>query len=200
MFEMMWSTREKVLVSIIIILGVALGIVLWYPTQSDPPSNQSWQTYSEQDEEEVNQQKEEESNTIVIDVKGAVQEPGLVELEQGARVSDAIEQAGQLTEKADSNQINLAARLQDGEVVYVPQMGEEVSILVLPDKANTTVNLNRATIAELEQLTGIGQAKAEAIIQYRDENGSFTTIEEVMKVSGIGEKTFKQFKDEVSVK
>lgn len=139
---------------------------------------------------------------LYVDVKGAVQKPGVYQMAPGARMMDAIDLAGGFLISADQSQINLALKLDDQMVVYVPQVGEETKetaqqtiVEETETEEKAKINLNTADAAQLQSLNGIGEKKAEAIIQYREENGSFQTIEDLKNVSGIGDKTFEALKD-----
>ncbi|WP_438420260.1 helix-hairpin-helix domain-containing protein [Bacillus siamensis] len=139
---------------------------------------------------------------IMIDIKGAVRNPGVYEMKAGDRVTQAIEKAGGLKEKADELNVNLAEQLQDGTVVYIPSEGEEENRpkTAAGEKEDAPVNINTATLDELQAISGVGQKKAEAIIAYREENGRFQTAEDLMKVSGFGEKSFERIKTSITVK
>lgn len=151
-------------------------------------------------EEEQKDENREVSTTIVIDVKGAVKKPGVYTMNEGDRVVDAIEKAGGLLSEADENQLNLASLLKDEMVIYVPKKGEEVTQTnVQSQNDDGKVRINSATSEELQKLQGIGPAKAEAIITYREENGPFKTVEDLLEVSGIGEKTLENIKDDIVV-
>jgi competence protein ComEA len=150
---------------------------------------------------------ESENSVLIIDIKGAIKQPGVYELQTGARVHQLIEMAGGLMNDADELAVNLAAPLEDGMVVYIPKKGEVTTNnqFTLPtdqDGSHGTdkVNINLATSEELQTLTGIGPSKAEAIITYREENGPFTTPEGLLEVSGIGEKSFEKLKEEITIK
>ncbi|WP_240033891.1 helix-hairpin-helix domain-containing protein [Planococcus salinus] len=140
----------------------------------------------------------------VVDVKGAVAHPGVYELSPEARIQDLIQAAGGFLPEADSRAINLAMKLQDEMSVYVPAVGEEILLPESPHSAaatgDTMVNLNTAAEAELTSLPGIGPSKAAAIITYRTDHGNFKTIDELKEVTGIGDKTFEQLKDAITVK
>lgn len=144
---------------------------------------------------------------IVVDVKGAVKQPGIYHLPAGARVFQAIEAAGGTTEEADESLLNLADFLSDGMAVIVPMQGEAPHELLQmtagsagDSPSGSKVNVNRATEAELQTLTGIGPSKAAAIIRDREENGPFETVDELTRVSGIGEKTLENIRDDVTVR
>ena len=139
---------------------------------------------------------------IFVDIKGAVENPGVYQMKVGDRVKDALEAAGGLTEEADSQKVNLAKRLEDQMVIVVPKVGEEAE--EIPAGATSKeeakegkVNINTATVEELKTLKGVGEKKAEAIIEYRKKNGSFQTKEDLMKVRGIGKKLFESFQERI---
>ena len=149
-------------------------------------------------------EKTEESMTldavIFVDIKGEVKKPGVYQMKAGDRVKDAIDAAGGLTAEADSQKVNLAQRVEDQMVIVVPKVGEEAE--TIPAGATSKeaskegkVNINTATVEELKTLKGVGEKKAEAIIEYRKKNGSFKTKEDLMKVRGIGKKLFESFQE-----
>lgn len=145
-------------------------------------------------------------SVIMADIKGAVNHPGVYEIAEGDRVIDLIGLAGGLTEDAESTQVNFAMHVQDEMVLYIPRKGENVEEAIpspgsiTQHAAKQTVNLNSAAAGELETLPGIGPAKAEAIIEYRETNGPFKSIEELKSISGIGDKTYDKLKENISVK
>jgi competence protein ComEA len=148
-----------------------------------------------------------------VHVAGAVARPGVYALPSGSRVEAAIAAAGGLSDEAAAESLNLAARLRDGERVYVPgraALGDPVAEQGLADagadaqadQASTPsalVDINTASQSELESLPGIGPVTAQKIIAYRQENGAFTSIEQIMEVSGIGEGIFAKIKDLITV-
>lgn len=137
---------------------------------------------------------------IFVHLLGAVEKPGLFELREGDRAIDAVAAAGGFTATADQSGLNLARLLSDGEQIIVPEIG--VPPPVAADGAPTVdgkVNLNSADEAALDTLPGVGPATAKSIIAWREENGRFTSIEDLMSVSGIGDKTFAELKDLVAV-
>ena len=151
-------------------------------------------------------EKTEESTTqetvIFVDIKGAVKNPGVYQMKVGDRVKDALDAAGGLTDEADSQKVNLAKRLEDQMAIVVPKVGEEAE--EIPAGATSKeeakegkVNINTATVEELKTLKGVGEKKAEAIIEYRKKNGSFQTKEDLMKVRGIGKKLFESFQERI---
>ena len=143
-----------------------------------------------------------QETVIFVDIKGAVKNPGVYQMKVGDRVKDAIDAAGGLTEEADSQKVNLAKRLEDQMAIVVPKVGEEAE--TIPAGATSKeaskegkVNINTATVEELKTLKGVGEKKAEAIIEYRKKNGSFKTKEDLMKVRGIGKKLFESFEERI---
>lgn len=146
-----------------------------------------------------------EPASVVVDVGGAVKDPGVVELEVGSRVIDAIEAAGGLSEDADCETINQAEVLQDAQKVYVPHEGESQTAATSgatashPSATSSLVNINTADVSELDALPGIGPATAQAIIDDREANGSFTSPEDLMRVSGIGEKKYAKLESQICI-
>lgn len=138
-----------------------------------------------------------ESMSVIVHVAGAVNEPGVVELDLGARVVDAIAAAGGVTGEAVLTQLNLARIIHDGEHIIVP---DSVTAQA-PESAvgDGRVNLNTASSAELESLPRIGPSLASRIIQWRETHGSFTAVEQLTQVSGVGPKVFAEIRDLVTI-
>ena len=139
---------------------------------------------------------------IFVDIKGAVKNPGVYQMKSGDRVKDALDAAGGLTDEADSQKVNLAQRVEDQMVIVVPKVGEEATEIPVGGTSKEAakdgkVNINTATVEELKTLKGVGEKKAEAIIEYRKKNGSFKTKEDLMKVRGIGKKLFESFQERI---
>lgn len=143
---------------------------------------------------------------IMVYITGAVNKPGVFMLQEGERVYRAVELAGGLAPEADARNINLAAVLQDGKSYSIPAVGETTSLGGTDLTGTGTsekdgkVNVNTASSRELESLPGIGPALAERIVEYRMLNGPFQNVDELKKVSGIGDKKFAAIKDQVSTK
>ena len=135
---------------------------------------------------------------IVAQVSGAVNAPGLVYLSAGARVDDAVKAAGGATNEADLSRLNLARRVSDGELIVVPRLGDPTAAPAGTARERSTatptilaqVNINTASLGELDRLPGIGPAIAQRIIDYRNANGPFQRIEDIIKVRGIGQAEF----------
>ena len=150
---------------------------------------------------------------IFIDIKGAVMYPNIYEMTSGQRLYDVVEKAGGFTEHADQNHVNLAQMLQDEMVIYIPMKGEDIPehLALSPavnhpteggdsnDQQGQKTNINTVDATGLMTLNGIGEKKAQMIIDHREEEGPFKGIEEIKNVSGIGEKTYENLKDMISV-
>lgn len=146
-----------------------------------------------------------QSAEVVIYICGAVASPGVYTLPEGSRVYELIEAAGGLLEDADNRVLNQAEVLQDGQQIVV-YTREEAADLPVPDSGAGTVvsnegkvNLNTAKAEELMTLSGIGEARAHAIIAYREQNGGFRSIEEIMEIEGIKEKLFEKIKEQIEI-
>jgi competence protein ComEA len=147
-----------------------------------------------------------EGGQVTVHVAGAVTKPGVYELDADARVIDAVESAGGGAPDADLNRLNLAAKVTDGQRVLVQRVGEAASAAPGTPGADggsadpsALVNVNSATLAELETLPGIGPTLAEAIIAERERRGGFKSVNELRDVRGIGEKRFADLKDKVTI-
>ena len=142
------------------------------------------------------------TSKVLVHVDGAVITPGVYELVSGSRVCDAVEAAGGLTDEADTSQVNLAAELTDGEKVHIPRAGE-APISTTPaqgdDASSGPININTATAEQLDALPGVGEATATAIIEDREQNGPFASPEDLMRVSGIGEKKYERLEGLICV-
>ena len=139
---------------------------------------------------------------LVIDVTGEVVSPGVYELPAGSRVIDAIKAAGGARPKAALSDLNLARVIKDGEQIYVDLIytsGARVRAGAKTSAPRGPININRATASELDSLDGIGPVIAKRIIAYRTTNGAFVAIEDLLKVSGIGDAKFAQFKEKIRV-
>jgi competence protein ComEA len=144
---------------------------------------------------------------MIVDVKGQVMKPGVYQANQGERIIDVISRAGGLTELADESQVNFAEHVQDAMVIYIPAQGEEGPLAgssgsahIGSNHSSDKINLNKADETELQNLPGIGPAKAAAIIEYRETMGAFKGIEDLKNISGIGDKTYEKLKDLIDVR
>lgn len=139
--------------------------------------------------------------TVIVDVKGAVNHPGVYEVDQDVRINDVIKMAGGFSENADEVTVNLAQKVYDELVIFVPEKGEtETAVNIEGGQAvSGAIRINYATREEIETLPGIGPSKAAAIIKYREENGHFQTIDDLLEISGIGKKTLENMEDEIQI-
>ena len=156
----------------------------------------------------IKAEKEKKAEELVVDIGGAVAKPGVYYLPASSRVNDLLIAAGGVTNWAQRSflekELNRARLLQDGEKIYIPYIGEQ---LASGDKRGVgggeavagKININTASVGDLKALPEIGFAYASAIVEYREEKGNFSSIEEIKNVSGIGEKTFEKIKDLISV-
>lgn len=183
-------------------LVIVAGALLWQlPGRGQPVPEQPRQSAS------VKTSASSRTGQVYVDVKGAVQHPGVYRLGKGDRVQEALGAAGGQLPTADLNQVNLAKALRDQEVVYVPQRGER------PPAGGTTaavanqvtgsdqehVNLNQASKEELMKIDGVGDKKADKIIAYRQEHGDFQRVDDLKNVAGFGDKTVARLRDRLAV-
>ncbi len=176
-------------------------------------------SFSESDSEEVLTsnivEKNKEEDMIVVHITGEVKKPGIIKIKEGSRIEDAIQVAGGLTENADISNVNLAYIIEDGIKIKIPSNNDETleqnyitedsgkGVIISDDNKNTNqsmVNINTATQAEFEELPGIGPSIAIRIIEYRNQNGKFKSIEDIKSVTGIGNSKFEKIKDLIKVK
>ncbi|USL41910.1 helix-hairpin-helix domain-containing protein [Priestia megaterium] len=213
MYNLTFSKKQWLIGCVCLAVGLAFYI---YRTGGEKPES-SLQTSDMIKAESSATKKEGESSDqvissqdspfVMVDIKGAVQKPGVYQLPKDARVKDALAQAGGATKEADLRQLNLASKLQDEMAVYIPAAGEEippsspVSSISSSGTSNDQplVNINTANTDELQTLNGIGPSKASAIVSYREENGLFQTVEDLGQVSGIGEKSLEKIKAQITV-
>jgi len=185
------------------IILIALCVLVFFVFGKENEHNELKTVNTQAAMQEANKESEhgtkKEGATVFVDVKGAVVHQGVYEINKLARVKDVIALAGGFTKEADQTKINLAAKVRDEMVIYVPRIGEEGEVLTSGGTEGEKVNINQATIDELQTLQGIGPAEAAAIIAYREENGPFEKIEDLLNVSGIGEKSLEKIKEQIAV-
>ena len=163
------------------------------------------------DDADESSAKSSSAAEVYVDVDGAVVRPGVYRLKDGARVSQAIDSAGGLTAEADVTGLNRASKITDGQKIYVPTVGEQQATAAVggaesgadatPSAGSSSglVNINTASAAELQTLSGIGPSMAQSIIDERTKNGAFASVDDLMRVSGIGEKKLAKIKDCICV-
>lgn len=143
---------------------------------------------------------EEAPTRICVYVCGQVANPGVYVLAAEARIGEAVEAAGGMTPEAADTWLNLAEHMTDGQKIEVPSREEAQKLEEQADEQKSSlVNLNTATVQELTTLRGIGESKAEDILNYREQHGGFGTIEELMQIPGIKERVFEKIKDQITV-
>lgn len=197
------KARLPVLVGVALLAMLAVGsaaFLLWNAVSSPGVVVQSSNT------DEAVVEEEQTVDSIFIHVTGAVVNPGMYELAEGSRVQDAVAAAGGFTDDALDESINLARELTDGEQIVVASESDQSSATSdtgvstgSTGVVNGKVNINVADAEALMTLDGIGEATAAKIIAYRETNGSFSTIEEIKEVSGIGDKKYEAIKDSITV-
>ena len=204
--------KYKSVVALGAILVMAIGAFL--VLQQQPEANTAdfptvSTTTANQESTEETSSESPESETILVDVKGAVQSEGVYELSSTARVNDAVKAAGGFSDQADKKSVNLAQKLSDEAVVYVASQGENVSVVQSATSSPATgdagnentekINLNTATVADLTTISGIGEKRANDILAYRDSQGGFSSVDDLNNVSGIGDKTLENIRPYVTV-
>ena len=224
------KVKSAALILLVVVIAVVATTALW-PRQSEEGFNVANAKEQEKTVETAPAQPEAvkevtapakesvENRTLIIYITGAVEEPGVYELQIDDRLNDAIILAGGLAEGSATNYINLAAPLQDGTHIHIPYLSEiesgEAAQIAANGATGTTlpqnsadagneqqdrlVNINTAGQSELETLPGIGSVTAQRIVDYREKNGPFKSIEELKNISGIGEKKFEDLADKVCV-
>ena len=213
--------RKQIILGIIIfiIVGGLIGFCI-YKFKDNLKSNKKDIVL----EKKIVKKENISTNKYQVDIKGEVNYPGTYKVDSDLRVIDIIKLAGDLTENADTSVINLSKKINDEMVIIVysksqvedfkktkeiekqvedrcieNENGLKNDACITSSVSNGRININTASIDELKNLTGIGEKKAKDIITYREKNGSFNTIEDIMKVNGIGESGFAQIKEDITV-
>ena len=211
-----------VIISIIIIIFLCVFFYTRINMESEYNEISNYDILQNETDIEIEQ---EETTKIIIHVTGAVKNEGIVQIEEGGRIADAVDAANGFSEDADISQINLAYQLEDGQKIYIPsindeKIGEEEKVLqkeyvtdeagddiILEDeisnvksKKDEKININTADQIELEEIPGEGESTAQKVIEYRETNGKFKTIEDIKNVNGIGESKFENMKEKICVK
>ena len=208
--KQMWQwLKEHIKLVSLVILVIILALWQLWPAPSVNNDDLTVNSSKTAQKSASKPTKTATSKWLIVDVEGAVNKPGVYRLLATARVYDAIQHAGGLAEQADTSAINQAQKLHDQSQVFVPDKNNSSTAAntVQTTAANTdnsttdikTINLNTADVTELQNLPGVGPKKAELIIQYRQEKGSFSKIEDLTEVQGIGEKTFAKIKSQLTV-
>lgn len=212
--------HKAVVVAILVIIAAASGLAMASFNsrsggvsfeRSDEASASDARGAGDASSDDESSAKSSSAAEVYVDVDGAVVRPGVYRLKDGARVSQAIDAAGGLTAEADVTGLNRASKVADGQKIYVPKVGEqqaaaavggaESSAATTPGAGSSSglVNINTASAAELQTLSGIGPSMAQSIIDERSKNGPFASVDDLMRVSGIGEKKLAKIKDCICV-
>jgi competence protein ComEA len=163
---------------------VLLGIRTLDRAEAEPPG-----------EPVVREARPAKRERVVVAVAGEVRRPGIVRVRAGARIDVAIRRAGGLTRHGDPTAVNLAARLQDGQQIVIPRRGAAAAAGGSAAAADAPISLAGATVEQLDTIDGIGPTLAQRIVDYRTENGGFSSLEELQEVDGIGEARFETLRE-----
>ncbi|MHC5267862.1 helix-hairpin-helix domain-containing protein [Enterococcus sp. LJL98] len=198
--------NRKWLIGAIVLTGLFVLLGSYFLFAHQNTEEVLWETTMATSESEVSSDVASSSNSeqkeIMIDIKGAVKKPGVYTLAAEARLNELILLAGGFTDDAEIRQLNLAEKLSDQQMIYVPNQ-EELEFKVEEAQAanssvskveDSLVNLNTADSLGLQQLPGVGPAKAQAILTYREENGPFSSVDDLLQISGFGEKTVEKLR------
>lgn len=190
-----WGRAVKNLDRRWLVAGIALVLVsLVLVRQMQPEKNDV--AYVQTELQAAVDEAETAPVEIKVHVAGAVQHAGVYTLREGQRVEDAVQLAG-LAENADVDGLNRAAVLSDGQKIVVPAVGDGQQ--VADGQLDTLIDLNQADLRQLMTLPGIGEVKAQAILDYREQQGNFKAIEEIQQVQGIGSAIFSQIKNKIKI-
>lgn len=188
--------------SFFIVVGIFV-IVFLFLTREKEQINQGDLTAVTYPEEDNDTEADNNEGEVIVDIKGEINQPGVYELDSNARIMDVVDLASGFTDEADETAVNLAQKVHDEMIIIVPaQLEDGVNAddgTVSSGTMNEKIRLNYATQEEIETLSGIGPSKAQAIIQYREENGFFQSVEDLLNISGIGEKTLEDIRDDIQI-
>ncbi len=214
------SRQSKIFLILILVIALLVGfniygefgfnqpvVQLKDDTQTQFPANRgSNEEMQEDDSKKDTVEASGEKSHIKVYIAGQVKYPGVIELIEGSRLSEAVELAGGLLADADLLRINLALRVKDEAMYIIPKIGEEIPVPVGVESIDTQaqdedgkININDADKALLETLPGIGPSRAQGIIEHRERHGHFETISEIKDVTGIGDKIFEGLKDFITI-
>lgn len=216
--------KKKIIILIILIAILVSTFIIYMLNTKEREEIELNNLFLEEKSDEEKIEKEQKDNNIVKDEKekiaihiiGEIKKEGIIYLPKGSRIVDAIEKAGGATKEADLTQINLAYILEDGQKIYIPNKKEKINEYIIKSNGNTfiqegdksqstlskendKVNINTATLNELDSLPGIGPSTAQKIIDYREKNGEFKKIEDLQNVKGIGNAKYEEVKDKITI-
>ena len=192
-----WKKRK------VIIMAAVLLLLAGCSKEAEKEQVQLAEVKEDTSQDAETEDTEEKQEAIYVHVCGEVVNPGVYRLHTGSRIYEAVEAAGGLSDEASAQALNQAEQIEDGQQIYVPSREEKEQQILENQSADPEedgkVNLNTASKEQLKTLNGIGEAKATAIIQYREEHGGFQKIEELMEVEGIKEGTFQKIMDQIKI-
>ncbi len=215
----MLNQKQKIMA----VIGIAIVIIIvgyyYINSTKEVYGNKEVQNFVENNETvvEEEEQEEKEEETILVHITGAVEKNGVVKVKENARINDAIEAAGGITEEADLSDVNLAYIITDGQKIYIPKKADKLEVekkqeIVTENSGNNIIkgetnaevgkrliDINKAGLEELMSLQGIGEATAWKILEYRTVNGRYKTIEDIKNVTGIGDAKFNAIKNFITV-
>ena len=198
------KNKEKIIGSIVILCAFVLFLIVGYFTTRPKKLSKEELTVESVFVQDKDKKESKDGKEIRVQVKGEVQKPGVYSLSSGSRIEDLVQAAGGFTTSADEDSIVLVKKLLDSDCIVIRKKGDTVENKLISSnseaKENGKINLNTATLDELDKLPGIGPAKAKIIMDYREKNGGFTSVDDLKQVKGIGEATLNKFSDMVEVR
>ncbi len=207
--EIILSNKEFIKKAALPLMVVAALLFLWI-TGGDGKEEISVKESQEQSvkheelkgEDEFDSEEIDETEDIYVDISGCVKEPGVYKVAAGTRIFQVIERAGGLTEGADIESVNRAEEVTDGQKIIINLVGEQKPEAIgntYSEEDSDKVNINTADSSRLQAIPGVGPATAQKIIEYREQNGKFKSVEDIKNVSGIGDKTFENMRPYITV-
>lgn len=221
-FKLFFYEHQKYFMYSFLLLFVCMSFSIIYVSFNSDVKTVEPEVIALSDNEEKEEIIEAAVETIFIDIKGEVENPGVYEMQLGDRVIDALQMAGGFTDEATTDNVNLSKKLKDESVIIIPSYLKDYENVTIKndyeidinddivqfdenesnekiESSSSLVNINTASVVELMSLDGIGESKAKAIIEYRDTNGDFKNILDIKNVSGIGESIYEKIKDYITV-
>ena len=216
MLDNVTTKQKKIIIIAVALVFIGIIIFIYNSNKIDTSEINEEMLIANNETNNIKDTKVEEKNMIIVHITGAVKNPGIVKLEEGSRIEDAINKAGGLNEDADITNVNLAYILEDGIKIKIPSSldvtevqnenilnsdsGENIVEEFEDSDKGSLLNINKATKQDLQNLPGIGVSLASKIIEYREENGKFANIEDIKNVNGIGESKYENIKEHICVK
>ena len=194
--------KDNKIILAIILFVIILASIIYIIIFNNENNYEDIEEKTNEESTNIVQIENKKENKIVVDISGQVNKQGVITLDEGSRIIDAVNLAEGLTDKADLNKINLAYILSDAEKIYIPSIEDNIQPEIVSTNNNTkiSVNINTAIEQELEKIPGIGSTIAKRIVNYRNENGKYKSIDDLKNVSGIGESKYNKIKEYIYVK